>query len=267
MEKRELTAFTAMSEQEYQKLKQAQEVKIAKKLREAKNAEDGKFNPDEWSVPIAKKIVFNIDGIFHLEGECEFRYGTYKNKMHIHVPGFEEIFFRNPFAGEDEENLEMMDLVFSKIKKEAENKNYNLVYSDEPSINFLDEFKRYVYEENDKTILEDVETGENRKSTLFLTHLSEMANMDCNTIIINKVGWLVEAYAVNVPNDRLYHNFSYADFSELENIKSKYSIEEIYEKGLLTEPAFTTMVKELSKDNKFAGIKKYLKLKYLAKQY
>ena len=65
MEERELIAFTAMSKQEYEELKKAQEVKIAKKLREAKNTEDGKFNPDEWNVPIIKKIVFNIDGIFH----------------------------------------------------------------------------------------------------------------------------------------------------------------------------------------------------------
>ena len=37
MEERELIAFTAMSKQEYEELKKAQEVKIAKKLREAKN--------------------------------------------------------------------------------------------------------------------------------------------------------------------------------------------------------------------------------------
>ena len=267
MEKRELIAFTAVSPEEYSKSKKDNQLKIKEKLKEAKLENSGKFNVDEWNVGIIKKLVFNIDGIFHLEGECEFHYGTYDQKMYIRVPGFEEIFFRNPFAGEDEENLEIMDLVFSKIKKEAENKNYNLVYSNNPSINFLDEFMRYVYEENDKTLLEDVETGENRKSTLFLTHLSEMANMDCNTIVINKSGMLIEAYAINVPKDRLYHNFSYADFSELEHVKSEYSIEEIYEKGLLSEPAFTTMVKKLSKENRFSGMKKYLNLKYVAKQY
>lgn len=267
MEERELIAFTAMSKQEYEELKKAQEVKIAKKLREAKNTEDGKFNPDEWNVPIIKKIVFNIDGIFHLEGECEFHYGTYNNKMHIRVPGFEQIYLRSPFSNEEEEKLDIMDLVFSKIKKETESKNFKLEYSDNPSINFLDEFKRYIYEENAEANLEEIETGENLRTTLFLRQLTEMANTDRNTIVINKVGYLIEAYAINVPEDRLYHSFSYADFNELEKVKSLYSIDEIFEDGLLSEPAFTTMVKNFSKEKSFSGMEKYLKMKYKAKQY
>ena len=153
-------------------------------------------------------------------------------------------------------------LCFLKLRKKLK-----LEYSDNPSINFLDEFKRYIYEENAEANLEEIETGEDLRTTLFLKQLTEMANTDRNTIVINKVGYLIEAYAINVPEDRLYHSFSYADFNELEKVKSLYNIDEIFEGGLLSEPAFTTMVKNFSKEKRFLGMGKYLKMKYKAKQY
>ena len=63
-EKRKIRAFTEMSEDGIKALEQKMLNKVKEKILEKKQEEGGKnFDPDDYNVPIERRLIFNIDSM------------------------------------------------------------------------------------------------------------------------------------------------------------------------------------------------------------
>lgn len=251
-EKRKIRAFTEMSEDGIKALEQKMLNKVKEKILEKKQEEGGKnFDPDDYNVPIERRLIFNIDSMIRLEGVVKLKVGLDKRKLRCVVPEFYEIFVVNPVTG----TLDNIDVTISSIESELIERKIDFKYTDKDyenggecltDINILEDFRKFVYENDEDYKMLDLDTGETHITTSFLYLLSTLAGLYCDTIIFNKNGDIVEAFVLDEGEGIEVELRSSVDYSFLPHARSQYSLDEIYNLGLLTRGAFAQVLKYLS---------------------
>lgn len=251
-EKRKIRAFTEMSEDGIKALEQKMLNKVKEKILEKKQEEGGKnFDPDDYNVPIERRLIFNIDSMIRLEGVVKLKVGLDKRKLRCVVPEFYEIFVVNPVTG----TLDNIDVTISSIESELIERKIDFKYTDKDyenggeyltDINILEDFRKFVYENDEDYKMLDLDTGETHITTPFLYLLSTLAGLYCDTIIFNKNGDIVESFVLDDGEGIEVELRSSVDYSFLPHARSQYSLDEIYNLGLLTRGAFAQVLKYLS---------------------
>lgn len=251
---RKIYAFTEMTEESIKTLENKM-LNIVKEKVLKKKMEEGEkdFDPDDYNVPIERRLIFNIDSMIRLEGVVKIKVGFDKKKLRCEVPEFYEIFVVNPVTG----SLDNIDLTIDSIKNELIERKIDFRYTDKDyesdteyltEINILDDFKKFIYETDENYSMNDLDTGEIHKTTPFLYLLSTLAPLYCDTIVFNKNGDMVEAFVKNEGGGIEVQLSSNVDYEFLPYARSRYSLDEIFEFGLLTRAAFTKLLKLLSVD-------------------
>ena len=254
MEKKtNLVAYTSMDLEKYEKLLKEQQKNYENKLWEIKNEVGKGFKAEDYSSKIERKIIFNIDGLIHIEGKIESSIRFLDKKLFTEIHEFEKIFVANPFYNEEFQNI---DVILQKMEQELQDKKINFYYSDSDNdslkINILESFKEFLYtpiKDDPEWQLINFKTGKLEPCSLFLGMMDKFGKIKCNTIVFNKNGWQTEVLAYWDKGEIEFNSWN--DLTGLNEVKYTPDFKDIFERGLLSKEAYSLLLNDLLK--KFPG--------------
>ena len=204
-------------DESFEKLKK----NIIKIFSDFKKSKNENFKVTDLNYSTKKFIRINIDGIFILEGYYIKEY-SFDTKKNFHTNNIELIdtTFHNPVTGINT----VFDLVIKDIREFT--KNSNLVYSDAPDINIIDDFIKFM-------------------DNYFHILINTYGVLEFNCLYIKKYGRLVQIIGENVSEmTDDYKLTSSMNFTEYKNKKQTYSMEEIMKIRFLERISYEDLEKQ-----------------------